>query len=186
MDTEPIIGTSYMQLILQPRTTCHLQSIISSATCHHLSGGLSTVSAAITRAIAGPPVNGGQRRSMVANDGQRLPRGSQVASMWCHVVADVAEGINPHAGLKHETLWHTSVVEESEKEVNSDLLSDARSRPGPTKSDHRVCVYWSRERFAMWYMCITIEMCSLGSGRVRCGNVCNPDKDGCMVKEFFS
>ncbi|GJU25921.1 putative reverse transcriptase domain-containing protein [Tanacetum coccineum] len=24
------------------------------------------------------------------------------------------------------------------------------------------------------------------SGRVRCGDVCNPDKDGCMVREFFS
>ncbi|GJU13206.1 reverse transcriptase domain-containing protein, partial [Tanacetum coccineum] len=45
------------------------------------------------------------------------------------------------------------VVEESEKEVDSDLLSDARSRPGPAKS----------------------------GGRVRCGDVCNPEKDGCMV-----
>ncbi|GJV28483.1 putative reverse transcriptase domain-containing protein [Tanacetum coccineum] len=47
------------------------------------------------------------------------------------------------------------VVEESEKEVNSDLLSDACSRPGPAES----------------------------GGRVRCGDVCNPDKDGCMSKE---
>ncbi|GKA33089.1 hypothetical protein Tco_0719456, partial [Tanacetum coccineum] len=44
------------------------------------------------------------------------------------------------------------VVKESKKEVDSDLLLDARSRPGPAE---------------------------LG-GRVRCGDVCNPDKDGCM------
>nr|GEX18661.1 putative reverse transcriptase domain-containing protein [Tanacetum cinerariifolium] len=42
------------------------------------------------------------------------------------------------------------VVEESEKEVDSDILSDARRRPGPAKS----------------------------GGRVRCGDVCNRDKDG--------
>nr|GEY91267.1 hypothetical protein [Tanacetum cinerariifolium] len=39
-----------------------------------------------------------------------------------------------------------------------------------------------RARFAMWYMCIIIEMCSLGSGRVKCGDVCNPDKDDCMLR----
>ncbi|GJR89044.1 putative reverse transcriptase domain-containing protein [Tanacetum coccineum] len=47
------------------------------------------------------------------------------------------------------------VVEESEKEVDSYLLSDSCSRHGPAES----------------------------GGRVRCGDVCNPDKDGCMSKE---
>ncbi|GJR90422.1 hypothetical protein Tco_0214433 [Tanacetum coccineum] len=47
------------------------------------------------------------------------------------------------------------VVEESKKDVDSDLLSDARSRPGPAES----------------------------GARVRCGDVCNLDKDGCMSKE---
>nr|GEX20119.1 putative reverse transcriptase domain-containing protein [Tanacetum cinerariifolium] len=77
------------------------------------------------------------------------------------------------------------VVEESEKEVDSDLLSDARSRPGPAESGDSceskvkpkrgpTYVYFVLYRdtlllsmiylgFAMWYMCIIIEMCSLGS-----------------------
>ncbi|GJW69947.1 putative reverse transcriptase domain-containing protein [Tanacetum coccineum] len=53
-------------------------------------------------------------------------------------------------------------------------------QPGPKVvfGDNSSCITWSRARFAMWYMCIIIKMCSLGSARVRCGDVCNPDKGG--------
>ncbi|GJX89530.1 putative reverse transcriptase domain-containing protein [Tanacetum coccineum] len=44
-----------------------------------------------------------------------------------------------------------------------DRLSDARSRHRPGES--------------------VIEMCGLGNGGVTCGDVRNPDKDGCMSKE---
>ncbi|GJT90574.1 putative reverse transcriptase domain-containing protein [Tanacetum coccineum] len=60
------------------------------------------------------------------------------------------------------------VVKESEKEVDSDLLSDARSRPGREfQSDS--CRSKSNPKLRP-----NIR------GRVRCGDVCNPEKDGCM------
>ncbi|GJS21019.1 putative reverse transcriptase domain-containing protein [Tanacetum coccineum] len=62
------------------------------------------------------------------------------------------------------------VVKESEKEVDSDLLSDARSRPGREfQSDS--CRSKSNPKLRP-----NIR------GRVRCGDVCNPKKDGCMVR----
>nr|GEU38523.1 putative reverse transcriptase domain-containing protein [Tanacetum cinerariifolium] len=58
---------------------------------------------------------------------KELPKVSMVAS----------DDLRDALSVLYLTSAHLRVVEESQEEADSDLLSDARSRPGPVKSDYR-------------------------------------------------